>query len=295
MSSTFRNTAAILALVAGLGGAAYAQTAIETAPATPEATSPTPPATTPATPVEITAETLPDLLKGLNLQNIDIDQDRRHIEVEGNLADGTQIEAKLDPQGQLRRIEADDDAALPASVIEAMIPEAVRGAEMYGQFTSINEIGLPPADAPVKGVMIEGIDANGEQLRALFGEDGTLNRFGRGDDDHGPRGHRHGDRGGDHGERHGKRGDHGDHGERGMRGHDKNRDGGHDMGRDGGQPPAPLDAAAVTTILTDAGYQSLGEITQDGPRTLIEAVNAAGETVTVELSPRGDVVRETAR
>ena len=296
MSSTFRNTAAILALVAGLGGAAYAQTAPSTAPAAPEAaapaapeaTSPTPPAA-PAAPVEITEETLPDLLKSLNLQNIDIDRDRRHVEVEGDLADGTQIEAKLDPQGQLRQIEADDDAALPAAVIEALIPEAVRGAETFGQFATVNEIGLPPADAPVSGVMIEGTDANGDELRALFAEDGTLTRFGRGDDDH--------ERRGGHGKRGGK---HGDRGEHGMRGHDMqgqrgNHDGDRDGARMGGQPPAPLDEAAVTTTLTDAGYQDLGAITRDGPRTLVEAVNAAGETVTVELSPRGEVMRETAR
>ncbi|WP_157935845.1 hypothetical protein [Paracoccus zhejiangensis] len=290
MSSMFRNSAAILALVAGLGGAAYAQTATppatETAPAAPEATSPAPAA--PAAPVEITEDNLPDLLKSLNLQNIDIDRDRRSVEVEGDLADGTQIEAHLDRQGQLRKIEADDDAALPAAVIEALIPEAVRNAEMYGQFANINEIGLPPADAPMKGVMIEGADANGEELRALFAEDGTLTRFGRGDDDRGPRGERHGDRGGKHGD-HGKRG----HDMRG--GPDGGRDGGPDRAGMGGQPPAPLDEAAVTTTLTEAGYAELGAITRDGPRTLVEAVNAAGETVTVELSPRGEVVRETAR
>ncbi|MFV0300573.1 MAG: hypothetical protein ACK5IP_06790 [Paracoccus sp. (in: a-proteobacteria)] len=294
MSSTFRHTAAILALVAGLGGVAHAQTAPETAPATPE-TAPAPPEATAPTPpaprVEITEETLPDLLKSLNLQNIDIDRGRRHVEVEGDLADGTQIEAKLDPRGQLRQIEADDDAALPAAVIEALIPEAVRGSEIYGQFATVEEIGLPPAEAPVQGVMIEGRDANGEELRALFAEDGTLTRFGRGDDDHGRRGDR-----GMRGRMHGK---HGGHGEQGMRGHHMgrgmDRDGGHMGGRMGGQPPAPLDEAAVTTILTEAGYQDLGAISRDGPRTLVEAVNAAGEDVTVEVSPRGDVMRETAR
>ena len=148
---------------------------------------------------------------------------------------------------------------------------------------------MPPADAPVSGVMIEGTDANGDELRALFAEDGTLTRFGRGDDDD--------DRRGDHGKRGGKHGDRGDHEMRGhhMQGQRGGAEGGPDQARMGGQPPAPLDEAAVTTTLTDAGYQDLGAITRDGPRTLVEAVNAAGETVTVELSPRGEVMRETAR
>lgn len=279
MSSTFKNTAAILAIVTGLGGAAIAQTATET---TPEA---------PAAPVEITENNLPALLQSLNLQDIDIDRERRHTEVEGRLADGTQIEAKLDLAGELRKIEADDDAALPAAVIEALVPEAVRGADIFGEFAVIDEIGLPPAGAPMTGVFIEGKDTNGEELRAAFAEDGTMTRFGRGDDDR--RGHG-GKRGGMHGEKHGKRG--GDHA--GMRG--EGRDGGpRDMGRgpdgDRGQRFAALDEAQVTSILTDGGYTELGNIAQDGPRTTVEAVNAAGENVTVELNPRGEVVRETAR
>ncbi|TRW92138.1 hypothetical protein FNJ84_21160 [Paracoccus sp. M683] len=289
MSSKFRNTAAIIAIVTGLGGAALAQTAT---PTTPEAPQP------PAAPVTVTVDTLPDVLKALNLQNIDIDQDGRRTDVEGTLADGTQIEAKLDRAGQLRKIEADDDAPLPASVIEALVPEAVRSSDIYSQFATVEEIGLPPAESQMSGVMIEGSDALGEDLRAIFAEDGSLVRFGRGDDDRRDRRDRRGDRsergghfGGKHGDQGGRGGDHGPKGDQ-ARG---DRPGGDGPAMGGGQPTAQLDDASVTTILTDAGYADLGSITRDGPRTTVEAVNAAGENVTVELNPRGEVVRETAR
>lgn len=290
MSSKFKNTAAILAIITGLGGAALAQTTTETAPAAPAAPA------APQAPVEITEDNLPEILRSLNLQDIDIDRDRRHTEVEGRLADGTQIEAKLDPSGELRKIEADDDAALPASVIEALVPEAVRGSDIFAQFAEIDEIGMPPAQSRMAGIMIEGTDANGEDLRAAFSEDGTMTRFGRGDDDD--------DDGGKRGKR-GKRGDHGDrgdhgqmHGDRGeMRGDMRGGQGGEggDMRGQDMQPPALLDEAAVTTLMTEAGYADLGSITRDGPRMTVEAVNAAGENVTVELNPRGEIVRETAR
>ena len=52
---------------------------------------------------------------------------------------------------------------------------------------------------------------------------------------------------------------------------------------------------AARQALTDAGYTDIGAVLSDGPRTLAEAVNRAGETVTVTLNPGGEVVRETAR
>ena len=60
------------------------------------------------------------------------------------------------------------------------------------------------------------------------------------------------------------------------------------------QIPA-LDEAAARAALDRAGYTQPGTILRAGPRTLAEAVNPAGEPVTVELNPRGEVVRETAR
>ena len=155
--------------------------------------------------------------------------------------------------------------------------------------------------------------------------DGTLQKFGRGDMDHGDRG-----RGKGHDK--GKRGDHGDNGKdrgemrqdgRGGKGPQRDgdrmgpggngpRDGAAGMGRgDGaggqgqgqgqgagqgqGQGRAALDDAAVQSILTDGGYTQLGAITRNGPRVEAEAVNPEGEAVTVTINPRGVVVRELAR
>lgn len=275
MSSTVRNTVAILAIVAGLGGAALAQGTSGTPSEQPQATSPA----NPADAVEITAETLPDALKALNLQDIEIDQERRHVSVEGRLADGTGIEARLDPSGELRVIEADDDAALPASVVETLVPGSVRGTDIFAQFSTIEGVALPPAGSPMAGVMIMGVDADGEKLRAAFAEDGTLTRFGRGEDM----------------KRDGRRG--GDHGKGDRKGHRGDRMQGAEHGKQmrGGEAPAQLDEAAVTTILTDGGYDDLGAISRDGWRIVVDAVNAAGEEVTVVLNPRGEVIRETAR
>lgn len=302
--TTLRHSISALALSALLGSVALAQTAPATAPEAPAATAPAPA----TAPVAITAETLPAPLAALGLTDVEIETGKRGgTKVEGDLPDGTEIEAMIDWEGTLRHVEAEDDAALPPSLIETLIPATVRAQAIMADFATINEVGVMPM-----GVMVGGTDAAGEKLRAGFAQDGTLIRFGRGEM---AEGHGKGGKGGKHGEGRGAKGE-GRHGKgegRGGHGHDHGAMGGQMGGMPGafgamtgmqgmsgmgggmGQAPAPLDDAAATAAATAAGYTALGTITRDGPRTLIEAVNPAGETVTVELNPRGEVVRETAR
>ena len=282
-----KRSVAGLALAAMLGGAALAQT---TAPAAPQAqttqTAPAAPATpvptTPAPNAAMTAETLPEALRSLNLTELEIKRARQGgSRIEGDMADGTEIDAYVDDAGTLRMIRADDDAALPESVTGAMIPQAVRDNAILSQFATVSAVGLRGDGT----IMISGEDEAGEELRAGFNEDGTLMQFGRGDDDR-DRGER---RGKGHG--HGKDKGHGKGMEKGHGGDDRRGD----MPRGDGPQGAALTVDAARQALTDAGYTDIGAVLLDGPRTLAEAVNRAGETVTVTLNPRGEVVRETAR
>ena len=302
-----KRSVAGLALAAMLGGTALAQTAAPAAPqaettqpaapaapAAPQAqTSPTPtPApAAPAANARLTAETLPDMLKALNLTDLEIKANRQGgSRVEGDMADGTEIDALVDDAGDLRMIRADDDAALPEAITSGMIPQAVRDNAILSQFATISGVGLRPDGA----VMVGGEDSAGEELRAGFTEDGTLMRFGRGDDDR-ERGDRRGKaKGGEHGKGHGKGDDRRGDGPRGdgPRGDGPRGDG--PRGDDAAQGPA-LTPDAARQALTDAGYTDIGAVLADGPRTLAEAVNRAGETVTVTLNPTGEVVREAAR
>ncbi|WP_347138512.1 hypothetical protein [Paracoccus sp. SSK6] len=325
----FTTSAAMLALIAGIGTGAMAQTA-------PAATD------------------LPAPLAGLNLKNLDIETKRDGMrEIEGRTADGVDIEAKVDMAGNLVEVEADggalpqplldamvpadlrgqqvmslfgsitevkqrpehveisgrqptgaeiearfdrqnaligvevDDASLPADLVGALLPQAVRDNEVIGQFDRIEEIMNRNGR-----IMVEGEDANGEDMRAMFDTDGRVLRFGREDDD-GPKGDRDRGRHGDHGPRMGDRGpgDHGPHGEHGARGAGPAGDG----PRGPAPIPADFDAVAVNQKLTQAGYKDFGFLRAEGPRLMLEATNPQGEAVTLELDPRGEVVRETAR
>ncbi|MBU3032223.1 hypothetical protein [Paracoccus marinaquae] len=256
----FTIAAGSVALAAVLGTATLAQDAAPAAPATD----------------------LPEILGALNLENIEIDAGKRGgRKIEGDLPGGGEIEAFVDPQGKVMMIEA-DDVVMPQSVIDAMVPQAVRDSGILSQFAVIDRIGGRDGR-----LMIGGEDASGEDLRAGFDEDGRLMRFGRGDDDHDRRDGRR-----DRDDRmHGKR----DHGR-----------GGPDMGPMGGPrgaagqpgdmpPPPPFDAAALTEALTGAGYSGIGDPRPTGPRLLLEATNPAGEAVLLEVDPAGEVLRETAR
>lgn len=228
-----------------------------------------------------------------------IDEIRQHggfLRIEGRQAGGEDVEAVFDAEGRLIGLEL-DDAAIPASLVAALLPQPVRDAEAFGQFAGIEEIHNRGGV-----VVVEGRDEAGEKMKAAFDADGRLLRFGR-DEDRGPRQWRGR---APHGEafRHGRddmmgmmmkgQGGHGD-----MRGAPMRPGGpGHQGHGPAGGPrhEAPdFDTAEVNRRLTGAGYGGFGFLRMDGPRILLEADNPQGEPVTLELDPRGEVVRETAR
>lgn len=308
------------------------------------------------------AEQMPDLLRGLDLQDLETDMGRDgRTRYEGEMADGTEIEALFDRDGTLMMFEA-DDGVVPATVLDAAVPAEIRNAEAFDLLTRIEDLhrrgdmlglkgedkdgeelhlmfdltgkltGIATDDTAVPQdivatllpqtvrdsdiaaqfavidhvmsgsdrVMIGGEDADGEDLRAQFDMDGNLLRFGRGDDDRGD--HRmHGDRMG-----HGGHGGHGEHGGPGKHGgkHGGKHEGKHgdhargprhdDRGMMKGDE-APMDMDAVTTSLTEAGYTDLGKFRRKGPGAAVSATNPDGEEVMLQLSPEGEVMRETAR
>lgn len=351
----FITSGAVLALIAGLGGAATAQTE---APA---------------------GQSLPEPLAALNLSDLQIDTKRDGIrKIEGMTADGVKVEAQLDMAGNVIELETDDgvlpqslidaylpqaardhafmssfaqieeinilpdlvvvsgnqengddieaafnkenqlvkaeldDAALPTSVVEAMVPQSVREGDIFAQFATVEEVGQ------MRDILIvKGDDADGKGMGAAFDQDGRVLRFGReGDRPRGPRfgddGPRDDDRGG--WGRHGPR-DHGPDGKghdgRGAGKHDRDGHGPHGDGpRDHGQrgdgprdsdqarmaPAQPsFDAVAVNKTLIEAGYSNFGFLRPQGASVVIEATNPQGENVLLELGADGDVVRETAR
>ncbi|MDO5706668.1 MAG: hypothetical protein Q4G49_16580, partial [Paracoccus sp. (in: a-proteobacteria)] len=228
-------------------------------------------ATQPAQNQALTAETLPEALKALNLTDLDIRTGKRGSRVTGKVADGTGINAMVGDDGTLRGVRAGDGAALPQTLVDTMLPAPVRGNAIIEQFATISGLGVMP-----DMVMIGGKDAEGQNLRAGFAPDGTLMRFGRGDD-RGP----------------GMQGKHDRGGKRGFdrRGHGRGEMHGDRMG----QRAAPLDEAALRQSLTGAGYTDLGDITRQGRGIAIPAVNANGEAVTLQVNRAGQVIRETAR
>lgn len=331
---TFTTSAAMLALIAGIGTGAMAQTA----------------------PV---AGDLPAPLAGLNLNNLEIDTKRDGMrEIEGRTADGVDIEAKIDMAGNLVEVEA-DDGALPQSLIDALVPAELRSQPVMALFGSVTEVNQRPDHVEIKGrqptgaeieakfdrqntligvevdeaaipadlintllpqgvrdnevigqfdrideignrdnrVMVKGEDATGQDMRAEFDADGRVLRFGREDS---PRGDRREERRGDHGHGHDDRGPR--HGDRAMRGDGQRSMGdgprGHGPAGDA-RGPAPIladfDTVAVNQQLIQAGYGNFGILRAEGPRLMLEATNPQGEPVTLELDRQGEVVRETAR
>ncbi|MDB6177888.1 hypothetical protein PAF17_10280 [Paracoccus sp. Z330] len=264
-SRFFTTTATSIALIAVLGGAAFAQDTAE-------------------------SFQIPEVLDALNLNDVEVkDGPRGGTRIEAELPDGGEIMAILDKQNNVMMIKG-DDAALPQSVLDQMLPQAVRDNAILSQFAVIDRVAGHEGRA-----MVAGQDADGEELRAGFDADGRLMRFGRGDEDHGPK-HRgkHHRKGGDHdkGERGGMHGKHGDHhrGDHGPEGHRK-ADGDHHNER----AMKRIDSAAIDQKLGDAGYTDLRDPRPAGPRIQLDAVNPAGEAVTLDLDREGDVLREVAR
>ncbi|QJD15634.1 hypothetical protein [Paracoccus sanguinis] len=308
MIRMLRTSAATVAATSILALPLMAQTApVVTAPVAPPpavtapATLAAPPAVTaPATPAApaVTAPAqggLPAALTALGITDATVTAGRKGGQrVEGTLPGGGAFQAMVDPAGALRMIRTTDNAALPAPVAQALIPEAVRNAPIFAEFARVE--GMAQGD---EGVMVFGADTAGEPLRAGFAADGTLQRFGRGEME----GHKHGK--GDHGRKDGDRKDRGKGHGKEMHGKEMRGDrtgprgtrpsGMDGMGQQGAGQPAPLDDAAVNRVLTEGGYTAVGAITRNGPRVEAKATNPEGEAVTVTINPRGVVVRELAR
>lgn len=284
MSSKLKTSVAALALLAVFGtGLATAQTT----PAAPETAATTAPA----------GVTLPEILQGEGFSNV-TSRDARGggLMVQGTItATGRNFDAMVDSDGALIGIRTTPGAALPQEVVAALVPEAARANPVLSQITTITAIGTRDG-----AVMISGQDSTGKEVRAGFAADGELMHFGRGDrggrdgkggkfmGDRGDRGSFHGraPRDGDHA-RPGGRGDHAQHAPRGDRGPRAS-------GR-GQAQPGQVDPAAIHAALAAAGYTEAGD-PRPGPGGLaIDALNPQGEAVTLTVTARGEVLRETAR
>lgn len=226
----------------------------------------------------------------------------RHVEVSGRREGGGEIDLRFDAANRLAGVDV-DDGALPAALVEQLLPQAVRGSEVFSQFAQIER--LRSGDG---GFELRGRDAAGAQIRSRFDEAGAVMRFGREGArglemrEGGPRGPKEArDQARGPGPRDGARPQGGPRADRGRDGPGRAGPGwGGPAGRaeqaGRGQMPAPrFDPVAVNQRLSDAGYGSFGFLRPAGPRVLLDATNPQGEAVTLELDPAGEVVRETAR
>lgn len=309
MSRKLTNSIALSALLAVLAAPVMAQDAASPAPAAPAAEAPA------------QTVTLPQILQDAGLTDVTSDKMRRGgTRIRGTLPDGQKIGAMLAEDGTLRGLRAmDKDAGLPQALVDQLVPQAVRDNAVFAQLGKLGAVFTGE-----RGVMLGGQDAQGNDVRAAFAQDGTLVRFGRGDDDMRFGKGKGKDRDGKHGH-FGRKGGHDDDGERGRRGwHDGDRDGRRgpppgDMPPPDDLPPAPdqqggmpmpfgdgdtrqgalgapvADPGELRSALTDAGYSEIGEISQRGPRILAMAINPEGEPVAVELDRQGEVLREINR
>lgn len=288
MSRTLSTPMTLAALLALLAGPVLAQ---ETAPVPqpPAAEAQAPETQAPAAQAPVA---LPQALRDLGLAEVTSKPGRKDgTRIRGKLPDGSELDAMLDAQGQLRGVRARGEAALPPALAAQLVPQAVRDSAIFAEFGSLQAVFTGE-----RGVMLAGQDADKNRIRAAFAEDGTLLRFGRGGED-GPGFHDGMDR-----KHRGKRGDDGRHGKGGEHDHRGGR--GYDAPPPDAEPgaaPAPqqqgalIDRGEVRLALTSAGYSRIGEITQDGRRVVAQAVNPEGEPVAVELSPQGRVLREINR
>lgn len=276
MSRTLTSRIALGAVLAMLAAApVLAQQETPAAPAAPAQSS------------QQQAVTLPEALQGAGLTDVTSKPMRRGdgTRIQGTLPDGNKIDAMLDASGTLRGLRSQSEAALPAALTGGLLPQAVRDNPIFGELTQLQGIFVGE-----RGIKLAGIDAQKNRVHAAFAPDGTLVRFGRGDDEgrgfgrgmDGDHGHDGKGRGGKHGDRDGKR-----------RGHD---DDDHRRGdRRDDSARQPVDEAALRQTLSDDGYTRIGAIDRNGPRLAVEATNPEGEAVTLELTAKGELMRETAR
>lgn len=269
MSSKLTTSIALTALLSVLAAAP-----VLAQQAAPEAPAQSAPQEAPAATV-----TLPQALQEAGLTDVTSSPMRRGggTRINGTLPDGTKIGAFVDASGALRGLRGQDDAALPAALVEALVPQNIRENPIYDQLGQLRGIFVNQ-----DGIMLAGADAQDNRVRAAFSQDGTLIRFGRGEG-----GMRRGF--GEHRDKaEGRRGWKGDKGDRDRRGFRQER-------WEERQGFRAIDEAALRQSLTDGGYSDVGTITRMGPRIAVEAVNPEGEAVSVELDPKGEVLREINR
>ncbi|SEO03805.1 hypothetical protein SAMN04489859_103024 [Paracoccus alcaliphilus] len=202
---------------------------------------------------------------------------REKTEIEGYQQNGNDLELEFDPEGRLIAIDA-DDTPLPQSLIDALLPQAVRDSDALAQFATIDEI----KQHGETRFRIEGEDEAGHDIAVMVDQDGRMLRFGR-----------------DGGDRKGGWGERGFHNKdprghaRTMRGENPHRETRRDQRARA--PELSFDPVELNQRLTESGYSAFGLLRHDGRRLTLDAQNPAGEAVTLELDPAGEVLRETAR
>ena len=67
----------------------------------------------------------------------EVKQHSDHVEITGRQPTGTEIEARFDRQNALIGVDM-DDAAIPADLVNTLLPQAVRDNEVIGQFDRID-------------------------------------------------------------------------------------------------------------------------------------------------------------
>lgn len=275
MRNRFSSSIALSAMMAVLAAPLAAQ----------EATKTPAPATQTQQPAAQTAPVLPPELASAGLTDVTSKQGKRgETRIRGKLADGTVLDALVDPKGKLHGVRAKDKAALPAGLIADLVPQPVRDSAPYAEITTLEAVFMGQ-----RGVMLAGKDAQDAPVRAAFAPDGTLLRFGRGPDA-GPAFDRRGP--GDDGPRGKGPGKHHHH-RPGPGGRDAAPSPGND--RQGAAQQMQRDRDSVEQALTSAGYTQIGTVAKAGPRMVAQAVNPQGEKVSVELDANGQVLREVNR
>lgn len=206
---------------------------------------------------------LPLALQSLNLSDLRVEEgERGHRRIAGALEDGTSVEAFVTAGGNFLGLRA-RDGGLSDAALAALLPQPVRDNPILDQFDTVEGLRLTRG-----GVEIGGRDAEGMRLRAAFDEAGRVMRFGRDDKRGRPEMRRNGGSG---------------------------RAAADGRGKPGHGPIRDIDADALTRELEAAGYADLGPLRDNGWGKAIDATNPQGEAVTLEIAPRGEVLREIAR
>lgn len=124
-------------------------------------------------------EVLPVALRGLGLTDIQVrrDDDDDETDIHAGLASGGWILAETD-RGRLEEIKI-DQADVPTDLLAALLPDTISNTPQLSDFTTITEINFD-SDGEIE---IEGIAADGMEVKMEFGTDGSLREFEREVDD----------------------------------------------------------------------------------------------------------------